>query len=464
VAAGGAWVLSIYRIFFQGPSYDDERTLWRCDGTPTGTVRVDVPSAAQSPSRPGRLAARSGGVVFDTGLLEIYRSDGTDTGTDRLEDPHGGELWSFDGAAPLPDGELVFTATHSTDGGGLYRTDGDFATRITSIGGSRLTRSGDLVYFLHDEPGTGEVWRTDGTVGGTTGLGGFERPGGLADVFGRAWFRASRGQIAWSLWESSGTPATTLEHPLDGVEFFDHRALAIVPLDPARGAFTFQADDGLYLFDPVAETATRFHALARFATGDDLAVLDGTLFIFDEEPDGSCTLWKSLGTAASTARVKTWSSGGCIAEQMAVLDGRLFFAACNLTAGCELWRSDGTDAGTVLVRDIDPGLFSSTPGWLTPVGDRLYFVACDAWTGCEPWASDGTAAGTHRVADIAPGPLSSVDPAYQSYEDTTTPNLTPWTRLVFLAADDGTGSELWAMPVEIFHDGFESGGTSRWSP
>jgi len=147
---------------------------------------------------------------------------------------------------------------------------------------------------------------------------------------------------------------------------------------------------------------------------------------------------------------------------MVVMGGRLFFAACNLTAGCELWRSDGTDAGTVLVKDIDPGLFSSTPGWLTGAGNRLYFVACDGPTGCEPWVSDGTGAGTHRVDDIAPGPASSLNAAYSSQEDSRTPNLTHWDRLVVFAGDDGTGAELWAMPVEIFYDGFESGNTARW--
>jgi ELWxxDGT repeat protein len=116
----------------------------------------------------------------------------------------------------------------------------------------------------------------------------------------------------------------------------------------------------------------------------------------------------------------------------------------------------------VLVKDIDPGLFSATPGWLTVAGDRLYFVACDGPTGCEPWVSDGTGAGTHRVDDIAPGPASGLSAAYWSQEDSRTPNLTHWDRLVFFAGDDGTGAELWAMPMEIFYDGFEGGSTARW--
>jgi hypothetical protein len=46
------------------------------------------------------------------------------------------------------------------------------------------------------------------------------------------------------------------------------------------------------------------------------------------------------------------------------------------------------------------------------------------------------------------------------------PPAEPFVRLgdeVFFPADDGTGTELWALPLEIFYDGFQTGDTSRWS-
>ena len=102
--------------------------------------------------------------------------------------------------------------------------------------------------------------------------------------------------------------------------------------------------------------------------------------------------------------------------------------------------------------DLEPGAASSIPASLAAVGDRLYFQACRAATGCEPWVTDGSAAGTHLVADIAPGAASSSPESFTLSEN-----------LVFFAADDGTGTELWAAPLEIFYDGFESGGPERWS-
>jgi hypothetical protein len=36
----------------------------------------------------------------------------------------------------------------------------------------------------------------------------------------------------------------------------------------------------------------------------------------------------------------------------------------------------------------------------------------------------------------------------------------PW---VYFGADDGTGTELWAVPIEVFYDGFQTGDLARWS-
>jgi ELWxxDGT repeat protein len=111
----------------------------------------------------------------------------------------------------------------------------------------------------------------------------------------------------------------------------------------------------------------------------------------------------------------------------------LFFAAYDATHGGELWKSDGTAAGTVVVKDINPGSASSSPGNLTNVNGTLFFAAVDATTGYELWKSDGTTAGTVRVKDIFPGSSNSIPS-----------NLTNVNGALFFTADDGThGIELW---------------------
>ena len=78
------------------------------------------------------------------------------------------------------------------------------------------------------------------------------------------------------------------------------------------------------------------------------------------------------------------------------------------------------------MKDIDPGIFSSTPTALTVAGNRLYFVACDAAAGCEPWVF-----GVRPPAPIAsptstPAGSSSPPPVFQGYQDPETANLAAW--------------------------------------
>src|SRR5688572_28992134 len=42
------------------------------------------------------------------------------------------------------------------------------------------------------------------------------------------------------------------------------------------------------------------------------------------------------------------------------MGGMLYFAANDGANGVELWKSNGTEAGTVLVKDINPGTYSSS--------------------------------------------------------------------------------------------------------
>ena len=77
--------------------------------------------------------------------------------------------------------------------------------------------------------------------------------------------------------------------------------------------------------------------------------------------------------------------------------------ACAPDSGCELWRTDGTTLSQVA--DIAPVAASSSPSGIVRVGGSVVFNACDATAGCELWRSDGVVAA--RAADIDPGPGGS---------------------------------------------------------
>jgi ELWxxDGT repeat protein len=110
------------------------------------------------------------------------------------------------------------------------------------------------------------------------------------------------------------------------------------------------------------------------------------------------------------------------------VNGTLLFWANDGTHGTEMWRSDGTAAGTQMISSSLLG-----PSYLTNVSGTLFFPVSDGTHGVELWRTDGTAAGTRMVADINPGNGSS----YPS-------NLINLAGTLFFSANDGThGVELW---------------------
>ncbi|GMU65291.1 MAG: hypothetical protein AMXMBFR36_15650 [Acidobacteriota bacterium] len=459
VAFGDGWIFSC--SYVDGPHGWDRAVIGRTDGTVAGTETLVFDRPWEVGGGPASLTARASGVVFrqeldDAGPTLDWGSDGTEAGTVELVYTGAGDFSGFHGGALLPDGELVFPSSADDAGDGqLFRTDGDLISAVGVFdfgndGASATTRVADTVYFL----GSG-LWRTDGTAAGTTeivdGIEGF----GLTDVFGTLWLAGRHAaDTPTVLWESRGTAATTIAHPL-GFAMDSFEPEGLTRLDAAAGSFVFRAAGGLHRYDPAGDVAIRFHTLAPVPPAGwhpwRRAVVGATLYFFDGTSDGGCALWRSDGTVAGTVQVKSTGVAGCWPVEIVAMGGEVYFNGCDVSRGCELWRSDGTAAGTVRITDLDPGIFSSQPSQLAVVGDRLYFAACDPGHGCEPWVTAGIRASTHRLGDVAPGPRSS--------------RLDQWTPaldLVFFRADDGTGAELWAVPREIFYDGFETGDTTRW--
>ena len=141
-------------------------------------------------------------------------------------------------------------------------------------------------------------------------------------------------------------------------------------------------------------------------------VANGTLYFTANDGAHGVELWKSDGTAAGTMMVKDINPGSSTSfpsffPQLTNINGTVYFEADDGVHGVELWKTDGTADGTVMVKDIDPGPNSSSPGALMNVGGTLYFAADDGAHGDELWKSDGTDAGTVMVEDIDPGALNS---------------------------------------------------------
>ena len=258
---------------------------------------------------------------------------------------------------------------------------------------------GGFVYFAADDGVNGtELWRTDGTLDGTTlvkdiNLAGGSNPQNFAVSGGILYFSAYDGVNGYELWKTDGTTGGT-QMVLD----INSAGLSSNP--------SYLADVG------------------------------GTLFFAADDGTHGMELWKTDGTGPGTVLVKDISGAANSNPQSIVnLGGNALFSADDSVNGRELWISDGTPGGTAMVKDILAGASGSDPAYLTVAGSAAYFAASGP-EGHELWVTDGTFGGTHIVKDI-----------------NTAGNGLPWPSIsefchiggiVYFGASDGTyGQELW---------------------
>ncbi|HVX25881.1 MAG TPA: ELWxxDGT repeat protein, partial [Parafilimonas sp.] len=217
----------------------------------------------------------------------------------------------------------------------------------------------------------GELWRSDGTPGGTFMVKdivpgqGWSNPADIITSGERIFFSANDYMQGPGneLWTSDGTKAGTKK--LSGVS----------------------SDNSS-------------------ANPTDLTDVNGTVYFFTDY--GSSTgseLWKSDGTNAGTQKIVNFYKSdygfGNSAQAMENVNGRLFFALFTKNNGFQLWTSDGTKAGTIQLTTINTGNYwGCTPFNLTAVNGLLYF-GLDDGTGDRLYVSDGTIAGTQPVKNAA---------------------------------------------------------------
>ncbi|RYE26504.1 MAG: T9SS type A sorting domain-containing protein [Sphingobacteriales bacterium] len=164
--------------------------------------------------------------------------------------------------------------------------------------------------------------------------------------------------------------------------------------------------------------------------------MNGNLYFL--ATDGTKILvWKTDGTAAGTQQV----SNNDMLDELFVYNNMLLFAGVGAN-GAELWKSDGTSAGTSEVIDLSPGVDNSSPTGFTQLDTRVVFAASTDGSNYVPCITDGTALGTEALSTtvnvLAPTTL------YSEYTGKEHSNFCVFNGEAYFAANDGTnGYELW---------------------
>lgn len=386
-----------------------------------------------------------------SGAFYLRNQHATGRADEQFTHGPGGPGWlpvagNWDGPAfALPD------APHNVD-----PARGENPGVSVTVGGYAYLFADDLVHGR-------ELWKTDGTVAGTTlvkdvyaGPDHSTFPNLTASkvsrseivVIGSLMYFAARDRLHGDeLWVSDGTESGTrlVADMFPGPGGSNPSGMTVV-----NGKLFFTGGSingsGLWTSDGT-EQGTVF---VKEITPSNMTAVGDTLF-FSAEGGLGTALWKSDGTPAGTVIVWEFPRDRTSDSYLTYLwegppiwitiDGMLLFVNTGGVHGAELWRSDGTAEGTVMVADLAPGDTSSAPNSFVTVGSTLYFTASDGVHGRELWKLQGAMGTPTLVRDIVPGTGSSSPADIVAAGDV----------LFFTAANETHGRELWKT------DGTEAG-------
>jgi ELWxxDGT repeat protein len=293
--------------------------LWQSDGTPGGTsmVKANVFIFADSEVAVGDKLFFIA-VDLNTLALQLWESDGTDPGTHVVDPANPGTsvsgLTNVNGTLYYFDGGINQIIGSTTTDLQLWKTDGITATEVADLNpGSDIASAfqppinvnGSLFFFVQDNStGTSELWRSDGTAGGTNPV-------------------------------AAVPPLNVLDAAaLDG-------RLIFAANDPVQGQQLWVSDGTALGTHPVTNISTGHDLFGRSVPFNLTAFADRVFFTATDPVHGQ-ELWETDGTADRTFMVQDINPGpassiGNVFPQFVPSAGALFFDASDGTHGDELW-------------------------------------------------------------------------------------------------------------------------------
>lgn len=329
------------------PYHYSSADLWRTDGTNAGTYKVkDINPNGQIVM--GNLIVAGDLLYFSAtdGVSNgLWRSDGTEQGTYKILSV------SFSTSDyKYFNNKLYFNYSDGLSGYGFAVTDGTIngsvflKSKLTSIG--NYNELNGILYFGGEDDlnhtGT-ELWRTDGTPGGTTlvkdinpayGSSGF---GYSMIVFnGKLIFSGNNPAVyGQEIWTSDGTTAgtTILKDIYPGSNSSGASGFSII-----NGIVLFQANDGV----------------------------NGT------------ELWRTDGTTAGTFLFKDLKPGAASSNpgtsSFTLLGNKYYFLNFDISTGYhQLFETDGTASGTLYKFDIGSNYLNPSYSY-TKINNDLYYI------------------------------------------------------------------------------------------
>jgi ELWxxDGT repeat protein len=285
------------------------------------------------------------GVPGNNNAKDIYMSDGTAAGTVLLFTKTDQE--SFNGF--LKAGNFIYFGTSNQQA----------QTNIYSISGSTVT----LLKQITQAPGTGF------SIYQTASYGGYFFFMGYDDAHGT------------ELWRSDGTPGGTGLYANLGVEYQGTAYGSYCSeFTEVNNQLLFKA--GYSVFDAQSNAVVGRNALMKMTSPSSAPV---PFYGYSSNDD--------LNLLSAS-----FINGYGFENQQPVLNGVFYFNGFTTNEGSELWRTDLTKDGTYMVKDFYSGQDGLSPNLITKFNDKIIFVGSEPNGGGQSlWQTDGTANGTVKI-------------------------------------------------------------------
>ena len=350
-------------LFFGANDGLEGYELWKSDGTNSGTQLVRSLYPGTQNANPGGFFTIGDTLYFSarstSAIHSIWRTDGTSAGTVQVSSGCNNYNCRFGG--PTEYNGNIYGSGYTPSGGvELFVMDGNSLQMLVDLtpgsnfnipkhtNPQQLTVFNGLLYFETNGYNGQAIYRTDGTVAGTTQFltGTTTQP---MQIFNDELYFIHQGAGAsgYELWKTDGTNVTLVKD------------VNPQPFGQTSGFCNSQAN-------PVYSTCfTEFQVIG-----------DYMLFVADSGSTGR-ELWITDGTTAGTRLLKDINPGatGSDPHEFYSMGDVVYFSADNGITGSALWRTDGTAVGTVLVNDIRSGSDGTNPGNFIDVDGELYFTS-----------------------------------------------------------------------------------------
>lgn len=425
--------------------------LWRTDGTAAGTALVKDIVPGSTGSAVNYIYAYNNKVYFfasanNGATYQFWQSDGTEAGTGILKDSI---LVLLNVAYTVFNNELYFTCSNILSGGSirneLWKTDGtkQATKKVLAItdGQNGWTNIDDFITFnnrLYFTTSSGQqLWSTSGNTGNAV-------------------------KFNFSAFSNNGNQAFSQIRIRDGKLFFNYNAKYYASNGDSASTVVFNNsgsstsamlkdevfdiffDNGIWLAKVDTITPGKKIELKKITPYSSLQngvflqyYSDSLLYFSFIDEAYTQHLWVTDGTVNGTVELAT---GDIDASSFFIHGKELYFSYAANNSGYEPWHTDGTPNGTTIIKDVNPGIYSSNPSCFTSFNSSTFFSAKDNLTGIELWRTDGTNAGTYMVKNINTSNTASANPLLNNNFEVDTIN----NKLLFTVNDGTHGYELWS--------------------